>query len=172
MPRFEQWKAIPGFAGIYEVSDAGRVRSLDCIRPHRGYRPRHWKGKILKVRGNKYKQIALWPLDGPVQWHWVHILVVSSFLGVKPSPKHEVNHKNGIKHDNRLVNLEWATRRENHDHATRVLKIRGKKLTYAKVRRIRNELLSKQIKELAAKYKVSRTTLWKIKTGQWWAHAL
>lgn len=76
----------------------------------------------------------------------VHKLVAEAFLGPRPTPAHQVNHKNGDRADNRIANLEWVTHSENSHHRYDVLNHRakgargeansGSKLTEAKVREI------------------------------------
>ena len=51
--------------------------------------------------------------------YWVHILVCEAFHGPRPSPKHEVRHKNGISSDNRAENLEWGTRSDQRNDDVR-----------------------------------------------------
>lgn len=51
----------------------------------------------------------------------VHRLIAEAFIGPPPTTQHEVNHKNGVRCDNRVENLEWVTRRENARHAIEVL---------------------------------------------------
>lgn len=73
----------------------------------------------------------------------VHRAVAKLFLGPKPTPKHQVNHKNGIRTDNRVENLEWVTSRENTLHGWRV---NGRKQSLkARLR------ASKQMSEMNAK---------------------
>ena len=100
-------KPIPGFPE-YEASDDGHV-----------YNARDWQLSTYDCRG--YRFIALKNEHGARVNVGVHRLVVAAFLG--PIPKGMwVNHKNGIKHDNRLENLEITTPSENHCHARDVLK--------------------------------------------------
>ena len=100
----EEWKAVVGFEGKYEVSNMGRVKS--------------WRGKSLirkpqvflgyhrvSLRKGKYRKTYM-----------VHRLVAETFLP-NPENKDTVNHKNGVRCDNNLKNLEWATMRENVIHA-------------------------------------------------------
>lgn len=102
----ENWKAIPGYEGLYEVSDQGRVRSLksDCfLKPNlmnHGYTCVH-----LYNGGKRSRRVFT-----------IHKLVASAFA---PNPMNcgEVNHKNFAKADNRIANLEWVTRGENVRHA-------------------------------------------------------
>lgn len=80
----ETWKAIPGYEGIYEASDLGRVRSVDgkvtnSVRCGR----RRWKGRILKTRGNSYitgYRVSLWR-DKVSRDYLVARLVGITFLG-------------------------------------------------------------------------------------------
>lgn len=105
----EIWKDIKGYEGIYQVSDLGRVKSLNYNH--------HGMEAILKPsnRGNGYLFVVLC-INKIKTNYLVHRLVCESFLP-NPENKRTVNHKNGIKTDNRLDNLEWATHHENNKHA-------------------------------------------------------
>jgi hypothetical protein len=116
----EIWKDVIGYEGLYRVSNLGRV-----MRVAGG--PGARAGRILKPsqRNNRYLAVSLYR-HGKQRGAHVHRLVAETFLGPAPSPKHQVNHKNGIKTDNRVENLEWVTGTENEAHATENgLKARG-----------------------------------------------
>lgn len=116
MNKHEQWLTIPGYGCVYEVSNLGRVRSVDriLIYQDRGeFVKRPLKGRILKQSGYKYKVVKL-KYKTPSKR--VHSLVARAFL-TKPIGKTQINHKNGNRHDNRLENLEWVTPLENVRHA-------------------------------------------------------
>lgn len=109
----EIWKPIIGYEGLYEVSNLGRVRSLDrIIKDSRGVIT-HRLGILLKL-GNDKDGYKLASLSGKT--HRVHRLVATSFLNNK-NDYPQVNHKNGIKHDNRVTNLEWCSQSENIRHS-------------------------------------------------------
>lgn len=93
-----RWRPISGHEG-YEVSDAGEVRHGERILS-------------LQTDPNGYSRVLL----GRGFNARVHRLVAQAFIP-NPDGKPEVNHKNGIKTDNRVENLEWATRNENQLHA-------------------------------------------------------
>lgn len=109
-PASEEWR--PCFGGFYAVSDMGRVRRE---RKGPGTRP----GRILKATSgsNRYLTVDLYG-NGEHRMMLVHRLVAKAFLPHDPE-RLEVNHKNGIRHDNRVENLEWVTCSENHRHAFR-----------------------------------------------------
>src|SRR5260221_14355915 len=105
----EIWLPIQDCPG-YEISNFGRVRSLDGLfwmRRGRGYWQKR-KGKILKpwLSGDQTKHLTLdLGVGNPRK---VHILVCNAFHGPKPSPDHEVAHGDGDSMNNRSGNLRWA----------------------------------------------------------------
>ena len=107
----EIWRKVFGLED-YLVSNLGRVKSL-----------KYGREKILKllISTTGYPIIYIWekPYNRKKKVHKVHRLVLSSFTD-SSEHKEEVNHKNGIKTDNRLENLEWCTRSENMLHAYKI----------------------------------------------------
>jgi hypothetical protein len=105
----------------------------------------------------------------------VHRLIAETFLP-NPENKPQVNHKNGIKSDNRLSNLEWATVFENRRHAfdTGLQKgPEGEKNTHCKLKeyQVKEILLSDEPNSaLAKKYNISHPTICDIKNGRSWTH--
>lgn len=102
----EEWKPIPGMNGEYEVSDQGHVRSLKSGKVH-----------ILtpKMNNSGYFRVAI-TLNGIRCRKYIHHLVALAYIGERPA-KHDVNHINGVKTDNRPENLNYLTRAENMKHA-------------------------------------------------------
>ena len=137
----EIWKAVPGYQGIYEVSNQGRVRSLDRNMPSRKG-AREWttfcRGRVLvsTLQGG-YPSILL-ARGGKVKPTTVHRLVLFAFVG-EPRPGQEARHLNGNRQDARLENLAWGTKAENMaDKIPHGTLVRGEaqvhaKLTVAKV---------------------------------------
>lgn len=153
----ELWTSVPTYENLYEVSNLGRVRSfhkqkLTYLNPSTNtdgyYFVALYKNKIHK----SYK---------------IHRLVACSFLGKPLDCDDVVNHINGIKIDNRLSNLEFASIKENVIHALKTGLIKTK-LTHNQVRDIR-ELLEKNelsISEISRMYGVSRQTISGIKDNK------
>ncbi len=116
----EVWAPAAGFPA-YEVSNQGRVRSLPRKVRSKGLAMCPVHGGLLtpRVTANGYCRVKL--STSSRRYHLVHRLVAESFLGKPPSRKHQVNHKNGVRSDNRVANLEWVTASENCLHAFAVL---------------------------------------------------
>lgn len=113
----ENWKDIKGYEGLYQISDLGNVKSLPKICDLQNGHTRLTKEKILKfgVNPNGYKYVNL--RKGKIAKNTrVHRLVAEHFIS-NLWHKKCVNHINGIKSDNREINLEWSTYSENNIHA-------------------------------------------------------
>lgn len=107
-----------GWEGFYEVSSEGRVRSLDrTVVVRCGARPyvRRMKGRVLRQnrKRNGYLQVELSRVGEPPSYRNVHRLVLAAFEG--PGPEgYEVCHNDGTRANNRLENLRYDTRSNNH----------------------------------------------------------
>ena len=114
MSNTETWRPVPGWDNLYEVSDLGRVRSLDRI-DSRG-RPRLGRVRELTAHAG-YPRVNLWR-DGEFETALVHRLVLTAFAGAPPEG-HEARHLNDNPADNRLENLAWGTKSENEQDRLR-----------------------------------------------------
>lgn len=102
----EKWIILSSPYEKYAISDLGKVKNIKT-------------GKILSqhLRHDGYLQVSLWN-NGQGKSFTVHRLVALNFLDNANNCR-DVNHKNGIKTDNRLINLEWVTPSENNYHAVK-----------------------------------------------------
>lgn len=114
LPLFEEWRDIPGYEGIYQVSDQGRVKSFKMYRLYPF-------GNILKPSLSRkgYLVVYLYRNNHPYRTS-VHRLMMLTFVGPCPTG-HNVNHKDGNKRNNTLPNLEYTTYSENNRHAREIL---------------------------------------------------
>jgi hypothetical protein len=137
--------AIKDYEGLYQISNIGMVKSF----------PRkHTNGGLLKsyLLSNGYHRIVLCKNSVPKAYS-VHRLVAQTFI---PNPLNlpEVNHKNGIKTDNRVENLEWCTRKNNSLHASKhnlYHPAKGENHPYSKLKEF-------QVKEIRKKYSTNNYT--------------
>ena len=114
----EVWKDIPDFEGSYQVSNMGRVRSVDRVVTYKDGRMGKYKGRVLKppINSGGYKIIKL-SNDNRVTNKRVHRLVLEAFKPHVNMEDLQVNHMDGDKLNNHLINLEWVTGRDNILHA-------------------------------------------------------
>ena len=110
------WKTIQGFEGLYEVSNLGAVKSLEKMWVvNKAIRNKPETIMKQSTDSNGYFQVEL-SKNGKAKKYLVHRLIAKAFIE-NPDNKNDVNHINCIKKDNRVENLEWATRSENIRHA-------------------------------------------------------
>jgi hypothetical protein len=162
----EEWREIEGFGGRYEVSDQGRVRSWvrgkpEVLRQH------------IHPLGYPVVTLYLSPLRKTIM---VHKLVLRAFLGPRPDGL-EGCHNNGVRVDNRLVNLRYDTHQSNMDdqfaHGThRKGERNGKsKLTEADLSTIRaRRAAGETYASIAKDYGVSLQSIHHVITGKTWSH--
>ena len=112
----EVWVSIPEANGLYEVSNLGRVRSLDRTVGHRWGGEAVKRGRVLKPRRDKdgYLFVSL-AFAGKSVNAKVHRLVARAFLPASDLP--EVNHDDLDKTNNAATNLVWSSRKANQEHA-------------------------------------------------------
>ena len=114
----EVWKDIEGFEGLYQISNLGRLRTVERM-------VRHSCGKVQKVksrvrvpqvvnRGKGYMGVVLYR-NSETTSKYIHRMVATAFIP-NPENKPQVNHIDGDTRNNRLDNLEWATGSENQAH--------------------------------------------------------
>jgi hypothetical protein len=110
----ERWKPVVGWEGFYEVSDRGRVRTVEraISMPQGGARLVHRRIKKSTPIQSGYHYVCLKGQGRQRRVRQVHALVLEAFVGPKPEGE-ETRHLDGDRSNNRLSNLCYGTRKEN-----------------------------------------------------------
>lgn len=149
----EIWKAIPGYEGLYEVSNLGRVKSLERLAPlPRGRGTRVIKESLMlqKIKRGGYLCINLCA-GGIKKYHFVHRLVLGAFVGVQPTG-YQACHADGNRLNNLPDNLRWDTPKNNSaDKFTHGTVARGERIN-------RSLLTEANIIEIRRRYAMGNTS--------------
>ncbi len=184
----EVWRDIPEYEGYYQVSNHGRVRSLDRVIIGGGVNPvKNLKGRIIKACPDLvgYLIVGL-SKNGKVTIKSPARLVAIQFI---PNPNNlpQVNHKDENKANNREDNLEWCTCLYNVRYGTGIIRrkiartgvsnvnIRGEKNHFAKLKEVEVLLIfndKRKRKEISREYGISCVTVSKIRHKKTWVHLL
>lgn len=157
---FKPIKKLPG----YVVGDDGSVWS--------SRRGNEWRNRVPTTDRNRYLRINL-SHKGRKRAFFVHTLILSAFIGSRPK-NHETAHNNGIRDDNRLSNLRWATKKENcADQVIHGTRQGVSKLTTAQVKEIRVRCANQESGPLLAhEFGVSYSAIYAIATRKYWKHVM
>lgn len=179
----EEWLDVKNWEGLYQVSNLGRVRSVDrpaTVVNRFGVREvRLHRGRMLSAPPSKngYPMVTFTRSGAIRKYRYVHDLVAEAFLGQRPEGM-EVCHRNGIRTDNRADNLRYGTRSSNaldrHVHGT-MNQARGedhyfRRLSEADVRLIRQLRSTMSLRELARKFGVTHKTIAAAANRESWRH--
>lgn len=160
----EQWSIVPGYDGLYRVSNMGRVQSCH-VKGSRGRRGPWWDMKTSFGQCG-YPLLYFWsPESGRVQAQ-VHRLVADAF--VPRTGGDCVNHIDGNKQNNDFRNLEWVTRAENMDHAWRTGLCKPHKLKAEDIVKIRS--CGGTDTATAKRFGVSQVMVTRIRARKAWKH--
>lgn len=182
-PCVEQWVPIKDYEGLYEISNLCRIKSVDrkCISVKNNGDAfyRFLKGKVMgqTLEQDLYLRINLTDINKKRDRLNAHRLLAIATIPNSENKPH-VNHKNGIKWDNRYWNLEWATESENMQHAVDIglkISVKGEKHGRSKltekqvleIREIGNTMLQRELAEL---YNVNREAIANILSRKYWTH--
>jgi hypothetical protein len=165
-----EWQSIPGYEGLYEISDSGVVKSLCFRNRHNGRIEPRAAAKILTPQRDRvgYLRIGL-RKDKTARQFYIHQLVALAFVGCRPDNL-ELDHLDAQKGNNSSSNLEYVTHQENCDRALKMGLHPGwpcgedharAKLTWQQVEQIRSRYVPGVfgIKRLAKEFEVSKRTI-------------
>lgn len=155
----EIWKDIVGFEGYFQVSNLGRVKSLDRVITNKMGVMRNFKGFVKKLTpdGKGYVVVGL-SKDGKYTRCYVHRLVAEAFIPNKEKLPF-INHKDEIKDNNYVSNLEWCTQEYNNRYGTNPERTRNKARELGRMKAVVQLSLSgEKIKEYESLHDGSRKT--------------
>lgn len=114
----EKWLPVKGYEGLYEISNHGKIRSLDrTVTDKNGARKRSFKGRLLTniCSNTGYHHVSLHRNNNRIERRQVHRLVAEHFI---PNPDNlpMVDHRNGNRVDNNVKNLRWASWSTNNNN--------------------------------------------------------
>lgn len=177
---FESWKDIEGYEGMYQVSNTGKVKSVKRTASLRKIHSRLVIERLRKLAISKDGYIMVYlNKNGSVKGCYVHRLVGLAFLN-NPDAKKEINHIDGNKTNNNITNLEWCTPSENMRHAFStglMFPNKGEdngscKLKVEDIVEIRKSYETGEFNQyqLADKFKVTQTQIYRIVHRKSWKH--
>lgn len=176
----EEWRPVTGFEGLYEVSDKGRLRSLDHVSMTAnrwGPNKRRFPGRVLtlSIASTGYQQATLCDGEGGRCQKLLHWLVAEAFHGPRPHGK-DVLHGDGNKLNCTKGNLRYGYPKENsedaieHGHQVRGERQGSSRFTEAQIREI-HALRGKMFqRDIAIKFGTSRQYIVAIHNGRSWGH--
>lgn len=148
----EIWKPIEGFEGVYEISSLLRIRSLPKTEVYCGRK----RGNIIttKISIGGYVRVSLRLPRKKNKMYLLHRLFATAFI---PNLENKpfINHKNSIRHDNRIENLEWCTHSENNKHAHDT----GRQKVYTGEHHHQSKLTKSQVDAVRSKYSYGKYTI-------------
>jgi DNA-binding transcriptional regulator YiaG len=171
----EIWIDVSGFEGLYQISNLGRVKSLDRQKNYNGGLSIS-KGRFLSFdKSSDYCRVTLVDKNSNKKRFLVHRLVCENFLFNKKQ-KRTVNHIDGNKKNNFLNNLEWMSYSENHKHAyknglknKKGVKHHLSKFSENDIKFIRSKT-KLSIRQLSELFNVHIETIRSIKNNKTWTH--
>lgn len=162
-----EWRDIPSYEGRYAITRDGRVWSHGGSFANQYNKPR-WLSR--SISNNGYPIVILQKGPRQKRTFLVHRLVILVWGPPQPSPKHECNHRNGIKTDASIGNLEWVLRWENFQHAM-TTGLMHARFTAADIIQIRQRHADgERAAELAREFNVDHSVIGKIVRRERWKH--
>jgi hypothetical protein len=160
----EKCKPVVGYEQIYLVTTDGKILAIK----------KNCKERVQFINVAGYYRVCL-SVQGKNKHFYTHRLMAEAFIP-NPLKKPQVNHKNGIKTDNRIENLEWATISENGKHAYKIGLCKPSIGEISGSSKITNEIALEIVNsdltpmELAKKFNLTRPTIYRVKKGESWTH--
>lgn len=169
------WKQIPFTKGSYSASNKGEIRRDKPVKGN------HKAGQKIAQNLDRYgyPQVSL-GVEGKQKTMSVHRLVALAFHGEPPEGKPQINHRNGVKTDNRPENIHWCSVTYNLRHALALglrvnpkgSRVGGAKLTEAQVKELRSRKPRRGLqRQWAREFGVSEATISLILNHKEWGHA-